>query len=171
MKYLMKQKWLSLGDEFVVSDERGREIYRVDGATFAFGKNLTFYDRRDSELAYVARKTPSSGPTYEIYHGDDLQAVIRKGKFPPLRCRFSVEMPCPDDLHAEGNLADREYTFTREGKPVGRVSKLFFRPSDSYGVDVGRGEDDLLLLASAIVIDLCLQPAKILAPHRLACSG
>jgi len=171
MKYVMKQTWFSLGDDLVIGDERGRDAYRIDGASFAFGRNLTFYDRRDSELAYVSRKTTSSGKTtYEIYHGDDLQAVIRRDAVAMPRCRFSVETPCPDDLHAEGDLAGREYTFTREGKPVGRVSKQFFHARDTYGVDVGRGEDDLLLLASAMVIDLCFHAGKAAMPRKLACS-
>lgn len=170
MKYLMNQKWFALGDDFVINDERGREAYRVDGATFAFDKNLTFYDRRDSELAYVSRKMPAAGLVYEIYHGDDLQAIVRKELFSLPQCRLGLEARSPDDLHAEGNLGGREYSFKREGKPVGRVSKSYFHRSDTYGIEVGRGEDDLLLLAAAIVVDLCCQPGHVAAAHKLACS-
>jgi uncharacterized protein YxjI len=30
--------------------------------------------------------------------------------------------------------------------------------ADTYGVEVGPGEDDVLILASAVVIDLCMSP-------------
>jgi len=101
----------------------------------------------------------STGPAFEIYHGDDLQAVVPKENFSRSHCKFCAEVSAPDDLHAEGSLDGQEYTFTREGRAVGRVSKSLFG-SGSYGVEVGRGEDELVLLASAFVIDLCCQARK-----------
>jgi uncharacterized protein YxjI len=161
MKFVMKQRWFASGSgDFSICDERGRDTYRVEGRALVFGKQLTFLDMRDSEVAYISQRMPAWGPTFEIYHGDDLQAIVRRDLFAPPTCRFSVETPAPDDLHAEGNLHDHEYTFTREGKPVGRVSKYWFRSPDTYGVDVGPGEDDVLLLASAMVIDLCQHCGK-----------
>jgi uncharacterized protein YxjI len=179
MKYVMNRHWYAHdGDDFWIVDERGRQTYRVEGAAMAFGKNLTFYDRRDSELAYITQKQSSRtlGPTFEIYHGDDLQAIVRRRNFSPLGCRFSVEAPGPDDLQAHGNLWGRDYTFTREGKPVGSVSDRCLRGSEIYGVSVEPGEDDLLLLAAAMVIDLCCghagerQMHTAIAPRKLALS-
>ncbi len=155
MKYRMKRKWFSLGDDFVIQDEKGREVYRIDGEAFSYGEKLSFLNKQKQEMAFISQKMLDWGPTYEIYHGDDLQAVVRNDLFTFGRCKFTVDTPWPDDLHAEGNLTDHEYTFTREGQPVGRVSKSYFGPADSYGVEVGRGEDEILLLASAVVIDLC----------------
>ncbi len=121
---------------------------------------LSFRDRRGEELAFVTRRQlpGTGGPAFEIYHGDDLQAVVRRDGCSPRQCRFMAEGPGPDDLHAEGDLGGREYAFTREGKTVGRVSRAWSAGAGSYGVEVGRGEDELLLLASAVVIDLCWQP-------------
>jgi uncharacterized protein YxjI len=163
MKYVLKQNWYTtdrggssvVPSDFWVVDERGRQVYRVEGRALAFGKNITFYDGRDSELAYISQKLPSRGPTFEIYHGDDLQAIMPRTVVSPMGCRFSVEGRAPDDLHAEGNLTEREYTFSREGKVVGRVSKDWFRTPATYGVFVSAGEDDLLLLAGSMIIDLC----------------
>jgi uncharacterized protein YxjI len=36
------------------------------------------------------------------------------------------------------------------------VSKRFFAFSDTYGVDIVDGEDDITILATAVVIDLVL---------------
>jgi uncharacterized protein YxjI len=105
------------------------------------------------------RQLPGTGGSaFEIYHGDDLQAVVSRDGCSPKGCRFMAEGPGPDDLHAEGDLGGREYTFTREGKTVGRVSRKTMGAAGNYGVEVGRGEDEVLLLASAVVIDLCCQP-------------
>jgi uncharacterized protein YxjI len=156
MKYALKQKWFSLGKKFPIVDEKGLEAYRVDGSAMAIGKRMSFRDNKNTELAFISQKMHSTGPAFEIYHGDDLQAVVRKDNFSLSHCKFSADASAPDDLHAEGNLNGQEYTFTREGKPVGRVSKSLFGLG-SYGVEVGRGEDELVLLASAFVIDLCCQ--------------
>jgi uncharacterized protein YxjI len=157
MKYMMKRRWFLLGGERPIFDEKGREAFRLNGSAFSVGQKLSFKDGRDTELAFVSQKTQDGAPTYEIYHGNDLQAVVRKTGFSNDRCKLSIEAGAPDDLHAEGNLTEHEYTFTREARPVGRVSKAWFNKGATYGVEVGRGEDELLLLAGAVVIDLCCQ--------------
>ena len=64
-------------------------------------------------------------------------------------------MPGPDDLEARGSFTDHEYEFTRGGGAVAEVSKRWFSWTDTYGVDIARGQDDVLILASTVVIDLC----------------
>ena len=39
---------------------------------------------------------------------------------------------------------------------VAVASKQFFSWTDTYGVDIENGEDDVLILASAVVIDMVL---------------
>ena len=164
-----------------IVDDRGRLAFRLDappppsapaaGPTVGV-RVLTFRDRRGDELAYVTRRLlpgPNGGAAFEVYHGDDLQAVVRRDACSPRRCRFMAEGPGPDDLHAEGDLSNREYQFTREGKTVGRVSTSMLAAAGTYGVEVGRGEDEVLLLASAAVIDLCCQPdAGAVSDSRMA---
>ncbi len=156
MKYALQPKWFSLSNDFPIVDEKGLEAYRVDGSAVKGNARISFRDRKDTELAFISQKMHSTGPAFEISHGDDLQAVVRKDNFSLSHCKFSADGSAPDDLHAEGNLNGREYTFMREGRPVGRVSKSLFG-TGTYGVEVGRGEDELVLLASAFVIDLCCQ--------------
>ena len=59
-----------------------------------------------------------------------------------------------DDLEAEGDFLDHEYHFARGGRIVATVSKQWFSWSDTYGVEIADGEDDALLLASTVVIDM-----------------
>ena len=58
------------------------------------------------------------------------------------------------DLVAEGDFMDLEFTFTRHGKTVAEVSRQWFSFADTYGVNVQPGEDDVLILASTVVIDM-----------------
>ena len=55
---------------------------------------------------------------------------------------------------------EHDYTFTRNGEDVAYVSKKWFSLSDSYGVEVAKGEDDVLILASTVVIDMACHGDK-----------
>lgn len=55
---------------------------------------------------------------------------------------------------AAGVFLDREYTFECGGAAVATVSKRWFTLTDTYGVDIAPGEDDVLILAATVVIDL-----------------
>ena len=54
----------------------------------------------------------------------------------------------------EGNLFDHEFTIRRGDQTVATVSKRWFTMRDTYAVDVAAGQDDLLILASVLALDL-----------------
>ena len=157
MRYVLRQKLLSWGDDFTIKDADGRAAYQVDGKVLSFGDKLIFNDAATGhEVARIDQKLLSIGPTYEITRRGEHVATVKKHLFTLLHTKFSVDVPGPDDLEASGSFLDREYTFERHGREVARVSKSFFSFTDSYGVDVAAGEDDVLVLAAAVVIDLCV---------------
>ena len=154
MRYVMKQKLFSWGDDFTIRDAEGRDAFLVDGKAFSFGDQLSFKDLAGNELAFIRQKLLSWGPTYEIYRNGAPAAVVKKELFTFFRCTFTVDVPGPDDLEASGDFTDHEYTFVRGGRTVATVSKQWFSWSDTYGVDVAGGEDDVIILASTVVIDM-----------------
>ena len=155
MRYQMKQKIFALGDDFHIVDDHGQHVATVDGKVFAIGKKLAFLDANGKELARIEEKLLSLKPSYEIVRGGKTVAVVSKDFFTLFRCSFTVDVPGPDDLEAQGSFTDHEYKFPRHGKRVAQVSKAWFSIRDTYGVEVEEGEDPLLILASAVVIDLC----------------
>lgn len=160
MRYLMKQKLFSWGDDFYIRDAEGRDVFFVDGKALSFGDQLSFQDLQRNELAYIKQKLFSWGPTYEIYRNGALSAVVKKELFTFFNCRFSVDVPGPDDLQASGDFTDHEYAITRGDRTVATVSKQWFSWSDTYGVDIADGEDDVLILASTVVIDMACHPDR-----------
>jgi uncharacterized protein YxjI len=143
----------SWGDDFYIRDEAGRDLFFVDGKGFSLGDQLSFQDLQGNELAYIKQKLLSWGPTYEITRDGRLLAVVKKEPFSFFRHVFTVDVPGPDDLVAEGDFWGHEYAFSRAGRPVGQVSKRWFAWGDTYGVEVADGEDTVLILAGAVVID------------------
>jgi len=154
MRYVMKQRLFSWGDDFHIRSDTGDDVLLVDGRAFSIGNKLSFQDLSGNELAFIRQKLLSWGPAYEITRGDQLLAVVKKELFTFFRCSFTVDVPGPDDLEAQGSFLDMEYTFERGGRIVAQVSKRWFSWSDTYGVDIEGGENDVLILASTVVIDM-----------------
>jgi uncharacterized protein YxjI len=152
-KYVMKQKVWTLGDKFVIKDETKNPVFYVKGKVFSVGDKLSFRDTSGKELAYISQKVFSLRPLYKIYRQKELIAKIRK-KITLFKDRYIVDVSGPDDYKVVGNFWDYEYTFTRNGRKVAFVSKRFFSWGDTYGIFIKPGEDDILILASAVVIDM-----------------
>ena len=158
MRCVLRQKLLSFGDDFTIRDDAGRDAFLVDGKAFSFGDQLSFRDPAGTELAFIKQKVFNWSPTYEIWRGGALAAVVKRELFSFIHHRFTVDVPGPDDLEATGSLTDHEYELRRGDRAVAVVSKRWFSWSDTYGVDVADGEDDVLVLASAVVIDMACHP-------------
>ena len=155
MRYLMKQKLLSWGDDFTIKDEAGNDRYYIDGKAFSIGDKASFQDMQGNELARIEQKVLSIGKNYRIFRNGKQVATVKKKKFTLFRDVFDVEDAAAGDLDAKGDFIDHEYQFTRDGRPIATVSKKFFSFTDTYGVDVAEGEDDVLILACTVVIDMC----------------
>ena len=155
MRYVMKQKLFSWGDDFTIKDESGNDRYYVDGKAFSLGDKASFQDMHGNELVRIEQKLLTIGKKYSISRGGTRVATVRKQRFTLFRDVFDIEDAAAGDLDATGDFIDHEYRFTRDGRTVAVVSKRFFSWTDTYGVDIAEGEDDVLLLATAVVIDMC----------------
>jgi len=155
MLYKLKQKMLCFGDDYVIRDTDDREVYYVDGRAFSLGDKLSFQDMQGNELAFIRQRLLAFGKTYDISRNGQV-TTVHKHIFTFLRCKFDVDLPGPNDLEASGSLLDMEYEFvTHSGHVAATVSKRWFSFRDTYGIEVADGWDPVLILASAVVIDLC----------------
>ena len=164
MRYIMKERIWSWGDDFRIKDEMGRDCFYVDGKAFSFGNKLSFQDMNGNELAFIDQKLLAWGPTYEVFRDGRLFAIVKEKVWTFLKNRFTVDVGAdgagPGDLEVEGDFLDHEYEFRRDGRVAATVSKKWISLSDSYAIDVADGEDDVLILACAVVVDLCNHPDK-----------
>lgn len=154
MRYQIREKLFSFGDDFWIEDGDGNRVFLVDGRAFTLlREKLVIRDAAGNELGFLGEKLISLRKAYEIHCGGVHVATVRKDLFNFLRCRFTVDVPGPDDYEARGSFLDHEYTFTRGDRTVATVSKRWLTLRDTYGVEIEPGENDLLILASAVVID------------------
>jgi uncharacterized protein YxjI len=155
MRYVMKEKILTLTDAFTIRDSDGNEVYRVKGKLLSIGDKLSFRDMAGGELALIRQEIITLTPSYRIYRGGELQADVSKKLLSVFRDKFKVDMKDGSpDLEIVGNILDHEYSLRRGGREVAHVSKKWISIGDSYGVQVDEGEDDVLILACAVIVDL-----------------
>lgn len=160
MQYVMKEKWLALGNDFAITDSNGRDAFFVDGRAFSLGDKLSFQDANRREVAFIRQRLLSWGPTYEITRDGQLVATVKKKLFTLLRHRFFVDVPGPNDIEAKGDFFEHEYEFLLQDRTVAQVSKRWIALTDSYAININEGVDDVLVLACAVVIDLVCHENK-----------
>ncbi len=158
MRYIMRQKMLSLGDNFQIKNENGDDAFIVNGKVFSLAKQLSFQDLAGNTLVSIKQQLVSWGATYTISKDDNPVAVVKKELFNVFSYRFSIDLSGSPSLATTGDFLNHEYAIFRGEQQVAAISKQWFTLTDTYGVDIGEGEDDVLVLAIAIVIDMVCHP-------------
>jgi uncharacterized protein YxjI len=156
-RYRMRQKMLSIGDDYWIEHEDGRRAFRVDGKAMRIRKTFIIEDETGREVAKLQERKLSVRDKMEIERGDRTIATVRKALV-GIRDRFSIDVEGGGDLSAKGNLVDHEYEIERDGETIATVSKRWFAVRDTYGVAVAPGEDDALVLAVTVCIDALSHP-------------
>jgi uncharacterized protein YxjI len=157
MRYLIRERFLAMGDDSDITDEDGRPVLHVDGTVLSLRDRLVLRDPQGVEVAQVARKLVALRPTYEVSIGDQHAAVVRKHLFTPFRDRFTVDVPGPDDLELTGDLFDHEFTIERAGRTVATATRKLLSIRDVYTVDIAPDENEVLILAAVLAADLAEQ--------------
>jgi len=152
-KYRMREKLFAIGDDFWVEDEGGERAFKVDGKAMRIRKTLVLEDPSGAELYKIQEKKLHIRDTMDVERGGETVARVKKALITPLRERFSIEVEVGDDMEAKGNIVDHEYKIERSGDEVAEVSKRWFRVRDTYGIEIGPGQDDPLILAVTVCID------------------
>jgi len=81
---------------------------------------------------------------------------VRKHLFTPFYERLTIDVPGAGDMQISGDLLSHEFTIERDGQTVAAISKRRLSMTASYAVDVASGEDDVLILASVLALDLAI---------------
>src|SRR5215469_1279347 len=160
-RYKMRQRMISIGDDYEIENEQGEHVFKLDGKALRIRKTILFKDMDGHELCKIQERMLHVRDSMEIEGPDGHRiAMVHKAMITPLRERWVVNLADGPDLHAQGNIVDHEYTIERDGAKVAEVSKRWFRVRDTYGVEVAPGENDVLILAATAVIDTMAHPAR-----------
>ena len=159
--YQMRQRMISIGDDYVIENDCGERVFRLDGKALRVRKTIVFEDIDGRELCKIQERMLRVKDSMEIEDpGGHRIALVQKAMITPVRERWTVNVEGGPDLQVQGNIVDHEYQIERDGQRVAEVSKRWFRVRDTYGVEVAPGENDILILATTAVIDTMAHPDR-----------
>lgn len=154
-RYQMRQRMFSIGDDFAITDDQGQTAFKVDGKLLRVRSTLFFEDARGQQLYKIQERMVRVRDSMTIERPDGSAAAkVHNALLTPLRDRWTIDVPGGADLSTKGNIVNHEYRIEGDGAPVATISKRWFRVRDTYGVEIAPGQDDALLLAITVVIDM-----------------
>ena len=154
VRYQMREKMLSIGDDFWIEDESGRRAFKVNGKALRVRQTLVIEDANGAELMKIQDRPVRVREVMEVEDASGATvATVKKAMISPLRERFTVDLAGGAEMIAQGNITDHEFEIESGGTKVAEVSKKWFRVRDSYGVEVAPGQNAPLILAITVCID------------------
>jgi uncharacterized protein YxjI len=162
VRYQMRQKLLSIGDDYWIQNDAGDRVYRVDGKAMRLRNTLDLEDAHGTQLCRIQTRVLHVRDSMEIEdpEGNRL-ALVHKALISPLRERWKVDRPDDqEDWTVQGNVLDHEYEIEADGRKIAEVPKKWFRARDTYGVQVAPGEETALLLAVTVAVETMAHPGR-----------
>lgn len=157
MRYRMQRRLAARsfagGQHFVIQDDTGTNRFVADGSLFTGRNMVVLRDMEGGELLVIHYHLTDDGRRFHMSRSGTLVAEMWQ-HYNLRREHFTVRCPEYGDLEVRGDWANHEYTFLKGEQAVARVSKRWFSFHDQYGVDIEPDQDDVLILACALVIDL-----------------
>jgi uncharacterized protein YxjI len=153
MRYLIREKVFSIGDDFWVTDEQGDKVFLVDGKAMRLRETFELKDTSGAVVATVRKKLLALRDSMNIERDGTVIATVKKALVSPLHHRSVVELSGGGEMEAVGNILNKEFEIRSGGMVLAHISRSWFRMRDTYGVDVAPGQDDALILAVAVCLD------------------
>ena len=151
----MREKLVSIGDDFWIQNAAGQRVYKVDGKALRVRDTIKFEDAHGKELCKIQERKVRVKDTMKVEgpSGETL-ATIKKALITPVRDRWEINVEGGPDLEIQGNVVNHEYKIEEGRTKVAEVSRKWFRVRDSYGVEIAPGQNDILILAATVAIDM-----------------
>ena len=159
-RYKMTQKLVAIGDDYVVENQAGMRVFKIDGKALRVRDTLKMDDLQSGDSYTIKERIVRIKDTMTVQKNGRPAATIKKALVTPLRDRFSISIDGHRELTVKGNILDHEYKLMRNGEKVGEVSKKWFRVRDSYGIEVSPEMDAGLVVACTVALDMMVHPTR-----------
>ena len=109
-RYQMRQKLVSIGDDYWIENAAGERVFRVDGKAMRLRDTLDLEDAQGSQVCRIQTRVLHIRDSMAIDdpNGERL-ALVHKALISPLRERWKVDLAGDQEWTVQGNIVDHEY--------------------------------------------------------------
>lgn len=149
MKMLFRQRIFSWFDSYDVYDEEGHTLFTVRGQ-LSWGHCLKIYDPAGREVGTVKEKVLTWLPKFEMWDASGYLGCLRK-EFTFFRPRYDLDF---NGWQLSGDFMEWDYRVTdAHGGLRASISKVIFRWTDTYQIEVADPADALYALMLVLAVD------------------
>ena len=155
-RYQIREALVSLGDDFDIKDGNGQPVFHVDGKIFTIRNSAKITDMAGAEVAGLHRKMVAIRHTFVIERPGQKDVRVRKDLINIIGDHFVIERDDDEggQLDVRGDILHHSYRIEDKKGMVAEVSKAWISLTHTYGVEIESGQDDLLIPASVVAIDV-----------------
>ena len=160
-RYQMRQKLVSVGEDYWIEDDDGDRVLRVNGKALRMRNTLDLEDPDGRQVCRIQTRVLHIRDSMAVEDPDGGRlALVHKALISPLRERWKVDLADDHEWTVKGNIVDHEYEIEDDDRKIAEVSRRWFRVRDTYGVEIIPGVDTTLVLAVAVAIDTMAHPGR-----------
>ena len=149
MKLLIKQRVFALSDTYDVYDENEQVKYFVKAKAFSLGHQITIYDQNDEEIGEIKQKVWHFLPTFIIEINGQELGYVRKA-FSLFKPKYEIDF---NGWICKGDFLAWDYNVYDQERLVVNIYKEPFHWGDTYILDIGDPQDEIMALMLTIAID------------------
>src|SRR5260370_37436742 len=91
-RYQMRQRLISIGDDYNIEDEHGQRAFHIDGKALRLRQTLIFEDPTGHELYTIQERAARVRDSMAITRGGQKVAEVHKALVAPVRDRLEVSI-------------------------------------------------------------------------------
>jgi uncharacterized protein YxjI len=154
MKFQMRERMFSIGDDFWIEDENGERAFLVDGKALRLRQTFELKDPAGETLAVIKKKVISVRDTMIVERDGDTVAKVHKKLFSPLRHKMVIELADGQEWTATGDIIEKNYEIEGEQGVVAETSRKWFRIRETYGIEIEHPDVPLVISVAVAVEEL-----------------
>jgi uncharacterized protein YxjI len=91
-RYTMRQRLVSIGEDFDIADEYGNPVFRVDGKVMRLRDTFVLEDLQGREVATIREKKLALRESMNILRAGTTIATVRKARLTPFRDKLTIDV-------------------------------------------------------------------------------
>jgi uncharacterized protein YxjI len=154
MKFQMRERMFSIGDDYWIEDDNGDRAFLVDGKALRLRQTFELKDVAGETLAVIKKKAISIRDTMIVERDGDTVAKVHKKLFSPLRHKMVIELGDGQEWTATGDIIEKNYEIEAEEGVIAHTSRKWFRIRDTYGIEIDHPDVPLVIAVAVAVEEL-----------------